>query len=333
MLDEPTSGVEPLRRARLWDQIREQSQRGVGVLVTTHYMQEAEQCDRLLLMSEGRLVAQGTVADIVDGTTAVSVASDDWSTVFEVLSRNGFAINLDGREVRVIDRRRHAPACGPGRSRDRRHPSPCARDHRGTYDHAGPHVRPRGRRPGDDDTRQRILAAARKLFAESGYERAGMRAIAAEAEVDPALINHYFGSKQGLLTEALRLPVDPAVVLAAVQQAPRDRMGEELVRTLVATWEQPPVRQHFLGMLRTAASHDVAREVMQQTLHDSVQVAVAGLVDDDAPRRSALVITQMAGLAFTRYFLQLPEVTALSTEELVAAIGPTIQRYLTGPVD
>jgi ABC-2 type transport system ATP-binding protein/ribosome-dependent ATPase len=103
VLDEPTSGVEPLRRARLWDQIREQSRRGVGVLVTTHYMQEAEQCDRLLLMSTGRLVAAGTVADIVDGTTAVAVASDDWSTVFEVLGRDGFALNLDGRDVRVID--------------------------------------------------------------------------------------------------------------------------------------------------------------------------------------------------------------------------------------
>jgi AcrR family transcriptional regulator len=194
-------------------------------------------------------------------------------------------------------------------------------------------MRPRGRRPGDEDTRQRILAAGRRLFAEFGYERAGMRAIAAEADVDPALIAHYFGSKQGLLTEALRLPVEPAVVLAAVQRAPHDRMGEELVQTMVSTWELPQVREHFLGMLRTAASHDVARDVMQRTLHESVMVAVAGLVEDDPARRSALVMTQMAGLAFTRYFLQLPEVTSLTTDELVAAIGPTIQRYLTGAVD
>jgi ABC-2 type transport system ATP-binding protein/ribosome-dependent ATPase len=103
VLDEPSSGVEPLGRARLWDQIREQSQRGVGVLVTTHYMQEAQQCDRLLLMSQGRLVAQGTEADIVDGTTAVAVASDDWARVFAVLSGAGLAVNLAGRDVRVID--------------------------------------------------------------------------------------------------------------------------------------------------------------------------------------------------------------------------------------
>ena len=103
VLDEPSSGVEPLGRARLWDQIRGQSQRGVGVLVTTHYMQEAQQCDRLLLMSQGRLVAQGTEADIVDGTTAVAVASDDWARVFAVLSAAGLAVNLAGRDVRVID--------------------------------------------------------------------------------------------------------------------------------------------------------------------------------------------------------------------------------------
>jgi AcrR family transcriptional regulator len=160
-----------------------------------------------------------------------------------------------------------------------------------------------------------------------------MRAIADDAGVDAALITHYFGSKQGLLQEALRLPLDPAVLLHTVTQAARDSRGEQLVRALVGVWEQPPVRQHFLGMLRTAASHDVARDAMQRTLRDSVQVAVAGLVDDNPDRRSALVMTQMAGLAFTRYFLQLPEVAALTPDELAVSIGPTIQRYLTGALD
>lgn len=103
VLDEPTSGVEPLARARLWDSIRERSDEGVGVLVTTHYMQEAQQCDRLLLMSEGRLVAQGTEADIVDGTTAVAVESDDWAQVFAVLSDAGLPVGLAGRSVRVVN--------------------------------------------------------------------------------------------------------------------------------------------------------------------------------------------------------------------------------------
>ncbi len=103
VLDEPTSGVEPLSRARLWDRIRAESSRGVGVLVTTHYMQEARQCDRLLLMSEGRLVATGTEADIVDGTRTVAVRGQDWARTFEVLTGAGFGVNLAGRDVRVVD--------------------------------------------------------------------------------------------------------------------------------------------------------------------------------------------------------------------------------------
>lgn len=103
VLDEPTSGVEPLARARLWDRIRAEAERGVGVLVTTHYMQEARQCDRLLLMSDGKLVARGTEADIVAGTTAVAIGSDDWARVFDVLTDSGLAVNLAGRAVRVVD--------------------------------------------------------------------------------------------------------------------------------------------------------------------------------------------------------------------------------------
>ncbi len=103
VLDEPTSGVEPLARARLWDRIRSQADRGVGVLVTTHYMQEARQCDRLLLMSDGRLVAQGSAQAIVAGTRTMAVHTQDWARVFEVLSAAGMTVNLAGRDVRVID--------------------------------------------------------------------------------------------------------------------------------------------------------------------------------------------------------------------------------------
>src|SRR5690606_20052412 len=103
VLDEPTSGVEPLARARLWDRIRSQADSGVGVLVTTHYMQEARQCDRLLLMSDGRLVAQGSERDIVDGTRTLAVHAEDWAKVFDVLSTAGMAVNLAGRDVRVSD--------------------------------------------------------------------------------------------------------------------------------------------------------------------------------------------------------------------------------------
>ncbi len=189
---------------------------------------------------------------------------------------------------------------------------------------------PRGRRPGDENTRQTILDSARRLFAEQGYERASMRAIARDAGVDPALIVHYFGSKQDLLVEALRLPLDPAQVTAGISGLPADQRGAAFVRVLLSVWERPEVREYILGMLRTAASHEIARKALTRTLHDSVQPVVASLVIDQPQRRSALVISQMAGLAMTRYFLAIPEMVGLTEEELVADVGATVQRYLTG---
>jgi ABC-2 type transport system ATP-binding protein len=103
LLDEPTSGVDALSRASLWDTIRAQSGQSVGVLVTTHYMQEAQECDRLLLMSNGLLVAEGSKADIVGATTATAVRTDDWAAAFAALNEAGVPVILDGRAVRVAN--------------------------------------------------------------------------------------------------------------------------------------------------------------------------------------------------------------------------------------
>ncbi len=103
VLDEPTSGVDPLARARLWDTIHEQADAGVGVLVTTHYMQEAQQCDRLLLMADGFLVGEGSEADIVGDITAVEVTTSDWAAAFTALDSAGAPVTLAGRSVRVAD--------------------------------------------------------------------------------------------------------------------------------------------------------------------------------------------------------------------------------------
>jgi len=103
ILDEPTSGVGPLSAARLWDQIRHEAERGAGVLVTTHSMQEARQCDRLVLLSEGAVAGSGTESDIVEGLTVVVVTAGLWSDAFNALTRSGALVTLDGRSVRVID--------------------------------------------------------------------------------------------------------------------------------------------------------------------------------------------------------------------------------------
>lgn len=101
VLDEPTSGVDPLARARLWDRVREEAERGAGILVTTHYMQEAEQCDRVVMMASGRVVAQGSVDDIVGDLSAVEVSAVDWAEPFLVLSSAGLPVTLAAQSVRV----------------------------------------------------------------------------------------------------------------------------------------------------------------------------------------------------------------------------------------
>jgi ABC-2 type transport system ATP-binding protein len=112
MLDEPTSGVAPLARARLWDTIRQAAEGGVAVLVTTHHMDEAEQCDRLVVMSAGRVGAEGTVDAIVGGERAVEVRSDRWEKAFAALDAAGLRLTLSGRTLRLpggeADRARRA---------------------------------------------------------------------------------------------------------------------------------------------------------------------------------------------------------------------------------
>jgi len=101
VLDEPTSGVAPLTRARLWDRIRDEAARGAAVLVTTHYMDEARQADRLVLMAGGRVVGQGQESDLVGASRAVVVRTPDWSGAFAALEAAGLPASLAGREVRL----------------------------------------------------------------------------------------------------------------------------------------------------------------------------------------------------------------------------------------
>ncbi len=101
VLDEPTSGVDPLSRAGLWDQIRTAAEGGVGALVTTHYLEEAEQCDRLIVLASGRVALSGTLAEIVGGRRAVLVRSDRWEQAFQALVDAGLPVTLAGRDTRV----------------------------------------------------------------------------------------------------------------------------------------------------------------------------------------------------------------------------------------
>ncbi len=254
MLDEPTSGVDPLGRARLWETIAEAADAGAGVLVTTHYMEEAQECGRLVIMADGRVVAEGTAAEIVGSRQVVVVEAESWAAAFGALERSGLQVALAGRGLRVPGAEpggvRQAlgelPARGAAGSRDaggallRADQQRAGRGRRVTRrDGAGlrggragrgrptapGRARPRGRPAarGDSGTREAIARGSRAQFAELGYHGATIRGIAAAAEVDPALVHHFYGTKEALFAAAMQLPVVPSEVLTAALRRPAGR--------------------------------------------------------------------------------------------------------------
>jgi AcrR family transcriptional regulator len=195
-------------------------------------------------------------------------------------------------------------------------------------------VRRSGRRPGNQDTRQDILAAARDVFAAKGFDKASIRAIATAADVDPALVHHYFGTKDKLFLESMEMPIDPAELVPKALAGPREEAGERLVRLVISVWDSP-AGVAAVAMLRSAMSNEWTARLLREFVVTQVlrrAVAELGLPKDEAPMRASLVATQIGGLAVIRYVLKVEPVASADPETLVRAIGPTIQRYLTGDV-
>jgi AcrR family transcriptional regulator len=197
-----------------------------------------------------------------------------------------------------------------------------------------------GRRSGDSGTREAILAAARKRFADLGYDGATIRGIAADAGVDPALVHHFFGSKERLFAAAMRLPVVPGELIGAAlaghpgPAGAGQSLGEHLVRVALTAWDVNEIRDVFLGLLRSAATSEQAlamlREFATETILSRLSAAVPSADPAQARYRAALVASQVLGLAMTRYVIGLEPLARATRDELVAAIGPTLDRYLTG---
>lgn len=193
---------------------------------------------------------------------------------------------------------------------------------------------PRGRRPGGVDTRQAIVEAARVDFADQGYDGTSLRGIARRAAVDPALVHHYFGGKAQLFAAVMDIPADPAALISAVVEGPRDQVGEALVRTFLAVWDSEDGRQRFQALMRAAVSHEEATRMLREFLTREVfgRVLRALSADGDRPAdlelRAGLAASQMVGLAMMRYIVEFPAVVDAGHDELAALVGPTIQRYL-----
>jgi AcrR family transcriptional regulator len=191
-----------------------------------------------------------------------------------------------------------------------------------------------GRRPGNQDTRSSILEAARRAFAERGFDKASIRAIAGDAGVDPALVHHYFGTKEKLFLAAMNAPVNPGELIPQALAGPRDQAGVRLVRLLLSVWDSP-AGAAAVAMFRSALSNEwTARLLREFVITQVLRKAVGELVPDseEAALRTSLVATQIAGLAVGRYVLKIEPLASADPETLAAMIGPAVQRYLDGPL-
>jgi AcrR family transcriptional regulator len=189
-------------------------------------------------------------------------------------------------------------------------------------------ARRRGPRRDGVRAREAILEAARRQFATQGFEGATMRGIAREAGVDAALVSYYFGSKSELFIQSLRLPVNPADAIDALLAEGTDDLGTRLLTRFLQVWDSPVTGEPLISVLRSASSQP---ELMRQFAERQIVPRFAGaLAGPDAELRATAVATQVLGLAFSRYVLRVEPLASAEPEEIVALIGPTLQRYFDG---
>lgn len=195
-------------------------------------------------------------------------------------------------------------------------------------DRPGARAKP-GRRPGRSGARDKILATARTRFADTGFDATSVRSIASDAGVDAALVHHYFGTKRELFLAAVALPTDPDTVLRPVLAASTEELGETLLRAIMSVWDSESgdaVVAAFRSMLVGGGEKLIEGFIMQVVLE-----GVAPRIDNpagSAPVRINLVASQLSGLLLTRYILKLEPIASMPLEDVIASIGPTLQRYL-----
>jgi AcrR family transcriptional regulator len=188
-----------------------------------------------------------------------------------------------------------------------------------------------GRRPGLSGTREAILDAARRAFAEQGYQRATIRDVARLAGVDPALVHHYFGTKQDLFVAAVRLPVNPVEQLTAVLAAEPDQVGQRLVETFLSIWDHAADQSPLLALIRSAVADEQAAALLREFITEEVLGPLARRVGSpDAQLRATLAGSQLIGLAMARYIIRVEPLASTPAAQVAAVVGPTVQRYLTG---
>jgi AcrR family transcriptional regulator len=188
-----------------------------------------------------------------------------------------------------------------------------------------------GRPAGSSDTRERILSNARVLFARNGINNTSIRAVAAAAGVDSALVHHYFGTKEKLFAAAVRIPIDPMDVIRPLREVPVEQLGYTLPSLLLPLYDS----ELGAGIIATLRSILAGSEVnlFRTFLQDVIAVEVGSRVDNPPGSgiiRIQFVASQLVGVIMARYILDLEPFNSLPVEQIVDTIAPTLQRYLTG---
>ena len=189
--------------------------------------------------------------------------------------------------------------------------------------------------PGPRDERgvlaARIVAAAREEFAEHGWAGTTIRAVARAADVDPALVYHYFGSKEGLLDAATNPPQKWLESVAKVWTTPIDQLGAALITLLLASWADDEIGPTLRAIVQTAAHEPSTREKLRRVVEGSL-MGVSELGSDERDRlvRSGLISSQMMGFALMRYVWKIEPIGSMTDDEAIAAITPNLQHYVNG---
>lgn len=181
-----------------------------------------------------------------------------------------------------------------------------------------------------DQTRARIIRAARELFAAAAYDRVSVRKIAAAAGVDAALINHYFGGKEKLFYAVVTYTINMDEVTTMLTTTPREQLGESIIRYAEILWTSP-AGQSYLATLRHAIASNAT--ATWSIISDAILPLSEYILDPDDPHREtriALLVSQISGVATTRYLIGMEPMASLDTETLVKTVGPTLQRYIDG---
>ncbi len=186
-----------------------------------------------------------------------------------------------------------------------------------------------GRRPGTPDTRDVILVVARRKFATRGYDATSLRSIAAEAGVDPALVIHYFGTKDELFAAATGLPSGLAARFGSLATLPLRDAVQAIVRTYLQLVDGDQSRNAILALVRSAVSNDKAAAMLREFLTAELLPVIARLAGhQDAPLRASLVVAHLIGIAVLRHVLRVEPLARATPDEVVALAAPAIEQYL-----